>query len=45
MTEAYRILREYSKRLCQVHVSEVNTASRHDGYRLLPFSLLLKWPT
>ncbi len=30
MTEAYRILREYSKRLCQVHVSEVNTASRHD---------------
>jgi hypothetical protein len=30
MTEAYRILREYSKRLCQVHMSEVNTASRHD---------------
>jgi hypothetical protein len=30
MTEAYRILREYSKRLCQVHVSEVNTVSRHD---------------
>ncbi len=30
MTEAYRILREHSKRLCQVHVSEVNTASRHD---------------
>jgi hypothetical protein len=30
MTEAYRILREYSGRLCQVHLSEVNTASRHD---------------
>jgi hypothetical protein len=30
MTEAYRILRAYSNRLCQVHVSEVNTASRHD---------------
>lgn len=30
MTEAYRILRAYSSRLCQVHVSEVNTASHHD---------------
>jgi hypothetical protein len=30
MTEAYRILRAYSSRLCQIHVSEVNTASRHD---------------
>ena len=30
MTEAYRILREYSGRLCQIHVSEVNTASHHD---------------
>jgi hypothetical protein len=30
MTEAYRILRAHSGRLCQVHVSEVNTASRHD---------------
>ncbi len=30
MTEAYRILREYSRRLCQVHLSEVNSASRHD---------------
>ncbi len=30
MTESYRILRAYSGRLCQVHVSEVNTASRHD---------------
>ena len=28
MTEAYRILRAYSSRLCQIHVSEVNTASR-----------------
>ncbi len=30
MTEAYRILREYSGRLCQIHVSEVNSASHHD---------------
>ena len=30
MTEAYRILRAYSDRLCQIHVSEVNTASGHD---------------
>ena len=30
MTEAYRILRAHSGRLCQVHVSEVNTASHHD---------------
>lgn len=30
MTEAYRILREYAGRLCQVHLSEVNSASRHD---------------
>ncbi len=30
MTEAYRILRAYADRLCQVHLSEVNTASRHD---------------
>lgn len=30
MTEAYRILRKCSNRLCQLHVSEVNTASRHD---------------
>jgi hypothetical protein len=26
MTEAYRILRAYSERLCQVHMSEVNSA-------------------
>jgi hypothetical protein len=30
MTEAYRILRDYSNRLCQLHVSEVNTASHHE---------------
>ena len=30
MTEAYRILRAFSNRLQQLHVSEVNTASRHD---------------
>jgi hypothetical protein len=30
MTEAYRILREFRNRLCQVHVSEVNSASQHD---------------
>jgi hypothetical protein len=30
MTEAYRILRTYSNRMCQLHVSEVNTGSRHD---------------
>ena len=27
MTEAYRILRAYASRLCQIHMSEVNTAS------------------
>ena len=30
MTEAYRILRTFRGRLRQLHVSEVNTASRHD---------------
>jgi hypothetical protein len=30
MTEAYRILRAFSGRLRQLHVSEVNTGSRHD---------------
>jgi hypothetical protein len=30
MTEAYLILREFGERLRQVHVSEVNTRSRHD---------------
>lgn len=30
MTEAYLILREFGSRLAQVHVSEVNTRSKHD---------------
>lgn len=30
MTEAYLILREFGPKLCQVHVSEVNTRSKHD---------------
>jgi hypothetical protein len=30
MTEAYRILKLYATKLCQVHVSEVNSASQHD---------------
>lgn len=30
MTEAYRILRLFRNRLCQVHISEVNSASQHD---------------
>ena len=30
MTEAYLILREFGSRLRQVHVSEVNTRSKHD---------------
>jgi hypothetical protein len=30
MTEAYRILKSFQHRLKQIHVSEVNTASRHD---------------
>jgi hypothetical protein len=30
MTEAYRILKQFVSRLCQVHVSEVNSASQHD---------------
>jgi hypothetical protein len=31
MTEAYLILREFGSKLCQVHVSEVNTHSKHDS--------------
>ncbi|MBL8295114.1 MAG: hypothetical protein JNN08_24935 [Bryobacterales bacterium] len=31
MTEAYLILREFGSKLSQVHVSEVNTRSRHDS--------------
>ena len=30
MTEAQLILETFSERLCEVHVSEVNTSSRHD---------------
>jgi hypothetical protein len=30
MTEAYRILKSFAPKLCQVHVSEVNSASQHD---------------
>ena len=30
MTEAYLILRDFGPRLTQVHVSEVNTRSKHD---------------
>jgi hypothetical protein len=30
MTEAYRILKEFGRQLQQVHLSEVNTASKHD---------------
>jgi hypothetical protein len=30
MTEAYLILREFGSKLRQVHVSEVNTRSKHD---------------
>jgi hypothetical protein len=30
MTEAWLILKEFGSRLCQVHVSEVNTRSKHD---------------
>lgn len=38
MTEAYRILRLFGNRLCQIHVSEVNSASQHDR---LSFSAIL----
>ena len=30
MTEAYKILKRHRDRICQLHVSEVNSASRHD---------------
>jgi hypothetical protein len=30
MTEAYRILKSFANRMCQVHVSEVNSSSQHD---------------
>jgi hypothetical protein len=31
MTEAYRMLVDFGARLCQLHVSEVNTASQHES--------------
>jgi hypothetical protein len=34
MTEAYMILRDFGSRLRQVHVSEVNTSSKHDPLSL-----------
>lgn len=40
MTEAYLILREFGPRLCQVHVSEVNTRSKHD---LLSYASILAY--
>lgn len=30
MTEAYRILRRFADRICQIHLSEVTTSSKHD---------------
>jgi sugar phosphate isomerase/epimerase len=30
MTEAYRLLRRYAERIRQLHVSEVNSMSKHD---------------
>jgi hypothetical protein len=30
LTEAYRILRDFGTRICQVHVSQVATSSRHE---------------
>ena len=30
MTEAYRILRHFGDRICQLHVSEVTSSSKHD---------------
>jgi hypothetical protein len=38
MTEAYKILRLFANRLCQVHVSEVNSSSQHER---LSFSAIL----
>jgi hypothetical protein len=38
MTEAYLILRDFGSRLAQVHVSEVNSRSKHDA---LSFSSIL----
>jgi len=40
MTEAYVMLREFGSKLLQVHVSEVNTRSKHD---LLSFTSILAY--
>ena len=40
MTEAYLILREFGSKLRQVHVSEVNTRSKHD---LLSYASILAY--
>ncbi len=37
MTEAYLILREFGSKLRQVHVSEVNTRSKHDPLSILAY--------
>jgi hypothetical protein len=34
MTEAYKILRDYGERIREVHVSEVNTSSKHERISL-----------
>ena len=46
MTEAYLILREFGSKLCQVHVSEVNTRSKHDALSyasILAFQEVAHW--
>ena len=46
MTEAYLILKEFGSKLRQVHVSEVNTASKHDPVSyasLLAFQDVAHW--
>jgi hypothetical protein len=40
MTEAYLMLREFASKLLQVHVSEVNTGSKHD---VLSFTSILAY--
>ncbi len=41
MTEAYRLLREFGARICQLHVSEVSSSSKHGRMtaRVLPSHL------
>ena len=46
MTEAYLILKEFASKLRQVHVSEVNTASKHDPLSyvsVLAFQDVARW--